>query len=409
MRWIRLFILSLLCPLALSAGNRIFSPHIKSLQAVVNQDFLSPAVMRLHTDDILQIAFDELSHDYHRYAYTIERCEADWTPSEEVFESDWLEGFNAIVIDDHEQSVNTIIPYTHYQLQIPNDQCRLKMSGNYRLHIIDDESQKELACVEFMVTDQTMSLFMEASTNTDIDHNISHQQLSISLNYNNHIVTNPREQIRMVVRQNDREDNSRLHVSPSFIQANGLRWQHHQQLIFDAGNEYHKYEVLDPSHPTMGIDYINWDGEQYQVYPFINEPRPHYIYDEDADGAFYIRNSDNRENDTASDYVWVNYRLKTDVLTTGHIVVDGRWATEDNNTYRLEYDEELGLYTTSILQKQGYYSYQYLWEDAGGTRRPLPSEGNFYQTENRYQALIYYKEIGARTWRLTAFGQITLQ
>ena len=53
------------------------------------------------------------------------------------------------------------------------------MSGNYRLHIIDDESQQELACVEFMVTDQTMSLFMEASTNTDIDHNISHRSQSV--------------------------------------------------------------------------------------------------------------------------------------------------------------------------------------------------------------------------------------
>ena len=406
MRWIRLFVLSLLCPLALSAGNRIFSPQIKSLQAVVNQDFLSPAVMRLHTDDILQIAFDELSHDYHRYAYTIERCEADWTPSEEMFESDWLEGFNAIVIDDHEQSVNTIIPYTHYQLQIPNSQCRLKMSGNYRLHIIDDESQKELACVEFMVTDQTMSLFMEASTNTDIDHNISHQQLSISLNYNNHIVTNPQEQIRMVVRQNDREDNSRLHVSPSFIQANGLRWQHHQQLIFDAGNEYHKYEVLDPSHPTMGIDYINWDGEQYQVYPFINEPRPHYIYDEDADGAFYIRNSDNRENDTASEYVWVNYRLKAPELPFGRIIIQGMWTTEAPETYLMSYDETERLYTASILQKQGYYSYQYLWQDQDGHLQTLPSEGNFYQTENRYQAYIYYKGTGERTWRLVSYRQL---
>ena len=406
MRWIRLFVLSLLCPLALSAGNRIFSPQIKSLQVVVNQDFLSPAVMRLHTDDILQIAFDELSHDYHRYAYTIERCEADWTPSEEMFESDWLEGFNAIVIDDHEQSVNTIIPYTHYQLQIPNSQCRLKMSGNYRLHIIDDESQKELACVEFMVTDQTMSLFMEASTNTDIDHNISHQQLSISLNYNNHIVTNPQEQIRMVVRQNDREDNSRLHVSPSFIQANGLRWQHHQQLIFDAGNEYHKYEVLDPSHPTMGIDYINWDGEQYQVYPFINEPRPHYIYDEDADGAFYIRNSDNRENDTASEYVWVNYRLKAPELPFGRIIIQGMWTTEAPETYLMSYDEKERLYTASILQKQGYYSYQYLWQDQDGHLQTLPSEGNFYQTENRYQAYIYYKGTGERTWRLVSYRQL---
>jgi hypothetical protein len=373
---------------------------------VVNQDFLSPAVMRLHTDDILQIAFDELSHDYHRYAYTIERCEADWTPSEEMFESDWLEGFNAIVIDDHEQSVNTIIPYTHYQLQIPNDQCRLKMSGNYRLHIIDDESQQELACVEFMVTDQTMSLFMEASTNTDIDHNISHQQLSISLNYNNHIVTNPQEQIRMVVRQNDREDNSRLHVSPSFIQANGLRWQHHQQLIFDAGNEYHKYEVLDPSHPTMGIDYINWDGEQYQVYPFINEPRPHYIYDEDADGAFYIRNSDNRENDTASEYLWVNYRLKASELPFGSIIIQGMWTTEAPETYLMSYDEKERLYTASILQKQGYYSYQYLWQDQDGHLQTLPSEGNFYQTENRYQAYIYYKGTGERTWRLVSYRQL---
>ena len=406
MRWIRLFVLSLLCPLALSAGNRIFSPQIKSLQAVVNQDFLSPAVMCLHTDDILQIAFDELSHDYHRYVYTIERCEADWTPSEEMFESDWLEGFNAIVIDDHEQSVNTIIPYTHYQLQIPNSQCRLKMSGNYRLHIIDDESQKELACVEFMVTDQTMSLFMEASTNTDIDHNISHQQLSISLNYNNHIVTNPQEQIRMVVRQNDREDNSRLHVSPSFIQANGLRWQHHQQLIFDAGNEYHKYEVLDPSHPTMGIDYINWDGEQYQVYPFINEPRPHYIYDEDADGAFYIRNSDNRENDTASEYVWVNYRLKAPELPFGRIIIQGMWTTEAPETYLMSYDQTERLYTASILQKQGYYSYQYLWQDQDGHLQTLPSEGNFYQTENRYQAYIYYKGTGERTWRLVSYRQL---
>lgn len=280
------------------------------------------------------------------------------------------------------------------------------MSGNYRLHIVDDEKQEELACVEFMVTDQTMSLFMEASTNTDSDHNISHQQLSINLNYNNYVVTNPEEQIRMVVRQNDREDNSRLHVSPSFIHANGLKWQHHQQLIFDAGNEYHKYEVLDPSHPTMGIDHIDWDGEQYQVYPFINEPRPHYIYDEDADGAFYIRNSDNRENDTASEYLWVNYRLKAPQLPLGRITIQGMWTTEAPETYLMSYDETERLYTASILQKQGYYSYQYLWQDDDGHLQILPSEGNFYQTENRYQAYIYYKGTGERTWRLVSYRQL---
>jgi hypothetical protein len=388
------------------AGNRIFTENVRSLTSIVNGDWMNRPVMELGSGDQLRIGFDELSHDYHRFVYHLEHCEADWTVSDELFESDWLVGFNDNPIEDYQNSINTTVMYTHYWLTIPNDRCRLKMSGNYRLHIIDDESQKELACVEFMVTDQTMSLFMEASTNTDIDHNISHQQLSISLNYNNHIVTNPQEQIRMVVRQNDREDNSRLHVSPSFIQANGLRWQHHQQLIFDAGNEYHKYEVLDPSHPTMGIDYINWDGEQYQVYPFINEPRPHYIYDEDADGGFYIRNSDNRENDTASEYVWVNYRLKAPELPFGRIIIQGMWTTEAPETYLMSYDETERLYTASILQKQGYYSYQYLWQDQDGHLQTLPSEGNFYQTENRYQAYIYYKGTGERTWRLVSYRQL---
>ena len=402
----KILIITLLWPLSLIAGHRILHPQIKSLQAVVNQDFMSPPVLRLGTDDILHIAFDELSHDYHRYTYTLERCEADWTPAQGIFESDWLEGFNAIVIDDHEPSINTIVPYTHYQLQIPNDQCRLKMSGNYRLYIIDDEQQEQLACVEFMVTEQKMSLFMEATTNTDIDLNTSHQQLDITLNYGNLVVTNPQEQIRMVVRQNDRDDNCRRDIPPTFINNNGLRWQHCRPLIFEAGNEYRKYEVLDPSHPTMGIDYIRWDGDQYQVFPFISEPRPHYIYDEDSDGAFYIRNSDNVENDIASEYVWVNYRLKAPFLPSGRIRIQGHWTTEAPETYEMTYDTTTQLYTTSILQKQGYYSYQYLWLDNDGRQQFLPSEGSFYQTENRYQTYIYYKGTEDRTWRLVSYRQL---
>ena len=402
----KILIITLLWPLLLIAGHRILHPQIKSLQAVVNQDFMSPAVLRLGTDDILHIAFDELSHDYHRYTYTLERCEADWTPAQGIFESDWLEGFNAIVIEDHEPSINTIVPYTHYQLQIPNEQCRLKMSGNYRLYIIDDEQQEQLACVEFMVTEQKMSLFMEATTNTDIDLNTSQQQLDITLNYGNLVVTNPQEQIRMVVRQNDRDDNCRRDIPPTFINNNGLRWQHCRPLIFEAGNEYRKYEVLDPSHPTMGIDYIRWDGEQYQVFPFISEPRPHYIYDEDSDGAFYIRNSDNVENDIASEYVWVNYRLKAPVLPSGRIMIQGHWTTEAPETYEMTYDTTTQLYTASILQKQGYYSYQYLWLDNDGRQQFLPSEGSFYQTENRYQTYIYYKGTEDRTWRLVSYRQL---
>lgn len=402
-------ILLFLLPMTLSAENRIYDPQIKSLQAVVNQDWLSPAVMRLHGNDHLHVSFDELSHDYHRYIYRLEHCEADWTSSEELFDTDWLEGFNDNVIEDFEHSINTTVAYTHYQLTIPNDKCRLKMSGNYRLHVIDEDQGEEILTVEFMITEQAMNLSMAISTNTDIDTNLCHQQVSFGLKYGSLSVTDPQEQLQTVVMQNSREDNWRWNVRPSAVSQNGLEWNHRKELIFDGGNEYRKFEVLDPSHPTMGIDRISWDGEYFQAFPFVSEPRPNYLYDEDANGSFYIRNSDNRENDITSDYVWVNYRLKSPYMREGSVVIDGRWTTEDPETYVMEYDEANKFYTTSILQKLGYYSYQYLWVTDNNMTHPLPSEGNFYQTENRYQVLVYYKGIGERTWRLAAFGQNTIR
>ena len=402
----------LLLPLTLTGASRTLSPQIRSLQVVANQDWLSPPVIRLGSDDVIHVAFDELSHNFHRYVYRLEHCEEDWTPSEEIFESDWLEGFNDNIIDDYQNSVNTTVAYTHYTLQIPNERCRLTMSGNYRLHILDeDQEDEEVAVAEFRVTEESMTLLLAATTNTDIDTNGSHQQLSMSLGFGSNVVTRPDEQIRTVVMQNQREDNLRRNVGPNLTSTNGLEWTHNRQLIFQGGNEYHKFEVLDPSHPTMGIDFIRWDGTYFQVWPYLNEPRPNYIYDEDADGAFYIRNSDNVENDTASDYVWINYRLKAPRLPEGCVVIDGQWATsaDDRYQYVMTYNEAESLYTARILQKQGYYSYQYLWLKDDGTTHLLPSEGNFFETENRYQAFVYYKGTGERTWRLVAYRQIELK
>jgi len=402
----------LLLPLTLTGASRTLSPQIRSLQVVANQDWLSPPVIRLGSDDVIHVAFDELSHNFHRYVYRLEHCEEDWTPSEEIFESDWLEGFNDNIIDDYQNSVNTTVAYTHYTLQIPNERCRLTMSGNYRLHILDEDQEgEEVAVAEFRVTEESMTLLLAATTNTDIDTNGSHQQLSMSLGFGSNVVTRPDEQIRTVVMQNQREDNLRRNVGPNLTSTNGLEWTHNRQLIFQGGNEYHKFEVLDPSHPTMGIDFIRWDGTYFQVWPYLNEPRPNYIYDEDADGAFYIRNSDNVENDTASDYVWINYRLKAPRLPEGCVVIDGQWATsaDDRYQYVMTYNEAESLYTARILQKQGYYSYQYLWLKDDGTTHLLPSEGNFFETENRYQAFVYYKGTGERTWRLVAYRQIELK
>lgn len=403
----------LLWCVASQGRSRIYADNVKTLQVVVNQDWLSPPVMRLHSGDVLHVSFDELSHDFHRYRYRLEHCEADWTASEDIFESDWLEGFNDNPIDDYENSLNTTVMYSHYWLCLPNDRCRLRLSGNYRLHVYDEDNADEgdVLCAEFMVSEERANLSLSATTNTDVDVNVSHQQIGMSLEYNGLQVSNPDAQLYTVVMQNGREDNWKQNPRPNYVTNRGLRWEHNRQLIFEAGNEYHKFEVLDVSHPTMGIDQISWDGSHFHAYPFTNEPRRNYIYDEDADGAFYIRNSDNVENDRLCDYVYVHYKLcPARRYDLAHVVVDGQWATEDSGNYRMDYDERDHSYNAAILQKQGYYSYQYLLVDADGqATHVVPEEGSFSQTENRYQAFVYYKGTGERTWRLVAYRQVVLK
>ena len=405
------FAFLLAASLQATAKSVVNDPQVKTLQVVVNQDWLSPPVMRLGSSDVLNIGFDELSHTFHRYTYRLEHCEADWSPSEAIFESDWLEGFNNNVIEEYENSLNTTVLYTHYRLQIPNDRCRLKMSGNYRLYIYDEDgdSDEAVLCAEFRVVEPLMNVGLSVTTNTDIDFNQSHQQVSMTVNYNGLNITNEEEQIRTVVMQNGREDNQKENVRPNYARIGEMKWEHNRGLIFDAGNEYHKFEVLDVSHPTMGIERITWDGEHYQAYPFVNTPRVNYLYDQDANGSFYIRNSDNIENDRTCDYVYVNYKLMPAESYNADVVIDGNWATEAPSNYVMTYDEQDKSYNAQILQKQGYYSYQYLLRDKDGQTSIMPEEGSFFETENRYQAFVYYKGVSERTWRLLGYQQIVLR
>ena len=394
--------LMLLVATTTQAGNRILSPRFHSLTSTVNGDWLNRPVMTLGTDDVLTIGFDEMSHNYHRLTCHLEHCEWDWTPSEGLFDSEWLEGFNDLPIEDYQNSINTTVLYTHYQLTLPNDRCRLKMSGNYRLTIVDeDEGNEEVLQVEFYVVEPLMEVGLSATSNTDIDHNVSHQQLGMTVNFGTLRITNTEEQLHTVVMQNWRDDNARRDVRPTLVNAKGVEWLHCRSLIFDAGNEYHKFEVLDVSHATMGLDRIEWDGHHYQAYPFTATVRRNYLTDVDADGAFCIRNSDRTESDYTCDYVWVNYSLQAPYQ--GDLYIDGHWATDsDRETYRMRYDGAQGIYYTRLLQKQGYYSYHYLTADG-----QIPaSEGSFYQTENRYQALVYYQDTGERTWRLVGYRAV---
>lgn len=396
----------------LTAGaqrNEIKSERIATLQVVAGDDWLSPPVITLGSEDAITISFDDMTHEYHRYAYRIEHCEADWTTSAELFTSDYCEGFNdGNTIEDVKNSTNTNILYTHYRLKIPNERCNIKMSGNYRVTIYDDNTSEEVATACFMVVDQRVGLQLEATTNTDIDTNGSHQQIEMKINYAGLKVNNPRLEIKTVVMQNGRWDNAVINAEPQYIMADGLQWTHNKQLIFNGGNEYRKFETLDVSHATMGLESVKWDGKDYHAYVWTDEPRNSYVYDEDADGAFYVRNSDNIENDYISEYVYVHFALKTPP-TDNDIYINGVWTNDQFlPKYRMIYNPQNGLYENVLLLKQGYYSYNYLVKNEDGCFSPLQSEGNFCYTENKYQCLVYYKAAGDRTDTLVGYQQIRI-
>ena len=408
-KYITMLILLAFTTIVCAQKNEIYDPNISTLQVVAGDRWLSMPVIRLNQGEVINIGFDDLTHEYRRFTYTIEHCDADWTVSEGLFPSDFIEGFaEGNTIDDKEESVNTNMLYTHYSLSIPNDRCRIRMGGNYRVNVYDENNDhQKIFVAHFMVLDPRMGVMMEVSSNTDIDINKSHQQVAMKLSYGSVTVTEPHEQIKSVVLQNGRWNTAVVNTPAQYIMPNGLQWLHSKELIFEAGNEYHKFEMLDPDHPSMGVDVIRWDGTDYHVYPFACEPQNNYVYDEDANGAFYIRNSDNYENDRSSEYMLVHYLLKTDRIKDGNIYIDGRWTNEQlTPDYQMTYNEESGYYEAVIQQKLGYYNYHFIVVHDDGTIRQLPSDGNFYQTENKYQCLIYYRGKQDRTDILVGFQEV---
>lgn len=402
----------LACGTTNSAAQRheIINKDIKSLQVVAGDDWLSPPIVTLNGDTPIRIAFDDLTHEYRRYAYRLEHCEDDWQPSTGLFSSDFCEGFtDDNIIDDVAESINTNTLYTHYQLQIPNENCRIKMSGNYKLTVYDENTSDVAFSACFMVVDPKVSIKLEATSNTDIDTNKQHQQVGMSIGFGNLKISRLDEELKTVVLQNGRWDNAVANAKPQYITPDGAQWSHCRELIFNGGNEYRKFEALDVTHTTMGLEHVGWDGKDYHAYVWTDEPRLNYVYDEDANGAFYIRNSDNVENDVSTEYVIVHFRLKTDMYGND-IFVNGNWTNDRFlNEYKMNYNPQSGLYEADIKLKQGYYSYQYLLLDNEGKSRPVPSEGNFYQTENKYQALVYYKGVGQRSFQLVGYQQVNIK
>lgn len=408
-------LLSLLCCASAITAQRheILDRQLHTLQVVVNDDPLPPPIMNLGGGNHLEIGFDEFSHEYHRYIYKVEHCNADWSPSTEIFESDYMNGFNGEPIEDYEKSFNTTVLYTHYSLRIPNENISLKLSGNYKLTVYNDEGDEPVpvltAC--FSLVEPGVGIGATVSTNTDIDFNKSHQQVDFSVNYGLVKVIDPHRELKTVVMQNRRWDNCVVNPKPNIQAANKIEFTHNRQLIFPAGNEYHKFEILDVHIPTLNVDRMEWFDPYYHATLYPNQTARNYLYDEDQNGAFIIRNSDDEDVATTCDYVFTHFTLKSPQLPGGEVYLNGEWTyNRFIPEYRMTYNRETQAYEATALLKQGYYNYNYLFVPDGETQgNSGRTDGNFYETENEYIILVYHRPNGGRYDKLVGYRRMNFK
>lgn len=382
--------------------------NLRTLRMTVDGDASRFPVLKLNSNEKLEVSFDDLTHEHQRYTYKIEHCDVEGNPTTELFESDYVRTTDdQVVITNYEPSENTTVQYTHYAFSIPNTNMRPLISGNYRLTVsTENEEDEEVVVLQtyFAVVDTKVGIYPSATTNTEVDWNGTHQQIELKVDCSNLVVRDAQSEIKTLVMQNRRFDNMAKDVPFTAQNGNVLLWEHSRGLIFDAGNEYRKMEILSTRYPGMHGESVRWFDPYYHYTLQTDYPRRNYLYDEDRNGQSVVRYEGAGDADTQADYVMTHFVLDTPQLPEGkEVYVSGQWTSLGlAPQYKMQYNHADACYEANILMKCGYYNYLYLCADKSDPQvgSTMPIEGNYFQTENEYDILVYYRPTGSRYWQL---------
>ena len=354
---------------------------------------------------LLEISFDELSHEVHQYTYSITHLNADFRESD-INSLEYLDGFTTQDISHYEHSLNTSQLYTHYSFTFPNEDMQIKLSGNYALKIYEDgDPEKMVAWVCITVVEPKVAINTKIRPNTDIELNGRYQQLDIDVEFSNKEQMSQNTDYFIVVKQNGRVDNQVFAPKPTFMESNRLRFTNNRALIFEGGNEYRHFDIYSNYFAGTGVDRIVHDRNDYHAFLFADEIRKgEYTHEFDVDGQNVV-NAERTLYDieTEAEYMWVHWTLPVEQPWFDGIVYVGGDLFENRMTprNRMQYDNERRCYWLTALVKQGGYDYQYWFVPKGEQKATLQrTEGSYWQTENEYTIYVYYRPFGSRYDRL---------
>jgi len=355
----------------------------------------------------LKLEFDALNGNEEDFYYVIEHFDFDWTPSQLV-KGEYLKGLDDQRILTYENSFNTYEVYSHYDLTIPNLQTRaLLKTGNYMISIYDDYGELMFSR-KFMIYENLANVGVKVKRARDVKVIAEKQSVDLVISTNGMNLNNPLETIKTLIIQNNNLNTAISDLKPQYTLGNELIYRYDTESAFWGGNEYIFFENKDVRAANIGVQYIELK-DIYHNYLFTNISRKNrpYTYNPDINGNFLVTVIDRDNPDVEADYVMVHFSLLHEELKDKEIHVYGNF-----NAFAIEpltemiFNPESQRYECLMILKQGFYNYKYVAVDR--KTRALDEgiiSGNFWETENNYKVLVYYRDLGARYDRLIGFGE----
>jgi hypothetical protein len=353
----------------------------------------------------LVLEFDDLQAERSNYYVKFINCNVDWSKSS-LMDLDFLSDYNEFPITEYDLSSNVSIAYVHYYFQIP----AVKLPGNYLLVVYRESDENDILLTRrFMIYSNEATIFQDNLVQGQGTLYASNQQLNFKVNYSRLDIINPMETVHAVIRQNQRWDNVRLNVKPSFIREDKRELEYRffdQDNLFMAGNEFRFVDFRSLNYPGQNTGRIDRSKRPFNLWVQTDKSREDQAYAiyADLNGNFVIENQDYRDAALSGDYVFVTFTLAVPPVN-GQVYLLGamnNWSRSGES--KMSFRKDRNVYETTLFLKQGLYNYQY-WVESD-KKNGFQVEGSHYQTENMYEILIYYRPFKPNTDLLIGYYPI---
>ena len=389
----------------LSLGSLAFGQNIQSIQLFNPQTNDETPVIKMNQQ--LVLSFDDLTNSSTIYRYTIKHFDRNWQ-DDNLFFTEIANGSMNALLDQFEYSFNTIQPYTHYKVNFPNDNIRLKISGNFEIIVYKDSANKPLFTKRFSLVEDQANLALNISRIADARNPDVNQRVEVQVTSKAGDLSSNVNSMTLNVMQNNNPNMAINNLKPSSTLGSQILFQQ-MSIVFPGNNEFYYF---DNKNMNMAADMVRETGlkdgvNQTYLHPVWAYPL-NYQYQPDVNGAFYYRRNDlglERNAEREADYAWVHFSLDSDQMDKELYILGGFNNFKANKESQMIYDDESKKYLAKIFLKQGFYNYILATKEANGSLNLGEINGNFWQTENLYQAFLYYKPFGRNYDGLFGYGE----